>query len=117
LNKFTDISAALAANRALGEPTFCKACGASIPHRIGEGRCPECIDHLPAEELIEAGRRRFPAGTRVGSPDPVTDSYGYMVAALRAITRELAGPNPDAKAMLRVYAIARDALSAAGDDS
>lgn len=28
------------------EPTFCRACGASIPHRIGEGRCPECIQHL-----------------------------------------------------------------------
>jgi hypothetical protein len=26
---------------------FCRACGASIPHREGEGRCPECIEHLP----------------------------------------------------------------------
>lgn len=27
--------------------TFCRACGASIPHRIGEGRCPECMHHMP----------------------------------------------------------------------
>lgn len=24
---------------------FCGACGASIPHRPGEGRCPECKHH------------------------------------------------------------------------
>lgn len=29
--------------------TFCRACGASIPHRIGEGRCPECAHHLPSD--------------------------------------------------------------------
>jgi hypothetical protein len=28
---------------------FCRACGASIPHREGEGRCPECIEHLPCK--------------------------------------------------------------------
>ncbi len=29
------------------EPTaeFCRFCGASIPHRIGEGRCPKCAHH------------------------------------------------------------------------
>lgn len=27
--------------------TFCRHCGASIPHRDGEGRCPKCIQHLP----------------------------------------------------------------------
>lgn len=26
---------------------FCHSCGASIPHRIGEGRCPDCMEHLP----------------------------------------------------------------------
>lgn len=35
----------------VSEPTFCRACGASIPHRIGEGRCPECIQHLPAPDV------------------------------------------------------------------
>lgn len=36
---------------AVTEPTFCRACGASIPHRIGEGRCPECIQHLPTKPV------------------------------------------------------------------
>lgn len=26
---------------------FCRSCGASIPHRPGEGRCPDCMEHLP----------------------------------------------------------------------
>lgn len=29
--------------------SFCKHCGASIPHRMGEGRCDKCMDHLPPE--------------------------------------------------------------------
>jgi hypothetical protein len=27
--------------------TFCRYCGASIPHRDGEGRCPKCMHHMP----------------------------------------------------------------------
>lgn len=30
--------------------TFCRHCGASIPHRTGEGRCAHCMEHLPAGE-------------------------------------------------------------------
>lgn len=26
-------------------PEFCRQCGASIPHRDGEGRCPACMNH------------------------------------------------------------------------
>lgn len=37
----------LAWQAARAEPTFCRACGASIPHRVGEGRCPECMHHEP----------------------------------------------------------------------
>lgn len=25
---------------------FCEHCGASIPHREGEGRCPKCAHHV-----------------------------------------------------------------------
>lgn len=28
-------------------PQFCLSCGASIPHRHGEGRCPRCVEHDP----------------------------------------------------------------------
>jgi co-chaperonin GroES (HSP10) len=28
------------------KPGFCRACGASIPHRVGEGRCTECMHYL-----------------------------------------------------------------------
>ena len=31
---------------------FCRFCGASIPHRYGEGRCPECEQHND-EHLLE----------------------------------------------------------------
>lgn len=27
--------------------SFCRYCGASIPHRDGEGRCDKCMHHLP----------------------------------------------------------------------
>ena len=34
----------------MAEPTrFCKYCGASIPHRYGEGRCSKCMHHLPSD--------------------------------------------------------------------
>lgn len=28
---------------------FCRQCGATIPHRRGEGRCPKCMEHLKEE--------------------------------------------------------------------
>lgn len=29
---------------------FCGYCGASIPHRAGEGRCDRCMRHLPSDD-------------------------------------------------------------------
>ncbi len=31
-------------------PEFCLACGASIPHREGEGRCELCLHHEVSDE-------------------------------------------------------------------
>lgn len=35
------------------EKGFCRFCGASIPHRIGEGRCPKCAHHEKKREKNE----------------------------------------------------------------
>lgn len=37
--------AALGVNEQTASAEFCRACGASIPHREGEGRCSECAHH------------------------------------------------------------------------
>lgn len=29
---------------------FCPKCGATIPHRIGEGRCTDCMEFLEEHE-------------------------------------------------------------------
>jgi hypothetical protein len=38
---------------------FCRSCGASIPHRRGEGRCEKCVEHDPvwAKREIERLQR------------------------------------------------------------
>ena len=41
----------------LTEAGFCRACGASIPHRVGEGRCSECMHHLPQRGNVPAPDR------------------------------------------------------------
>lgn len=46
----------------LAPSAFCRACGASIPHRCGEGRCDKCLHHLPPLELVELLTRTRAAG-------------------------------------------------------
>ena len=41
-----------------GNEEFCRFCGASIPHRPGEGRCSRCIHHRPEPEPIPPWERR-----------------------------------------------------------
>lgn len=36
---------------------FCRFCGASIPHRPGEGRCQRCMHHRPESEPIPPWER------------------------------------------------------------
>lgn len=44
--------------------SFCRYCGASIPHRDGEGRCDKCMHHLPDHNAT--GKDHYPA------PEPET---------------------------------------------
>lgn len=51
-------------------------------------------------------------------PDPVTESYGYMVYALWAIYNEANDIRESSEvALTAISHIARDALSAAGEDT
>lgn len=49
-------------------PGFCPACGASIPHRLGEGRCPKCIQHRPPSEPVPPWETVAPVTD--SKPDP-----------------------------------------------
>lgn len=37
---------------------FCRFCGASVPHREGEGRCPRCEHHATLFYRAECDRLR-----------------------------------------------------------
>ena len=50
--KLDDFEAHIAGITPRDAKGFCEYCGASIPHRSGEGRCPKCVHHRPAEEPI-----------------------------------------------------------------
>jgi hypothetical protein len=68
---------------------FCRSCGASIPHRHGEGRCEKCMEHDPvwAKREIE---RLSEIPCIVESPDgnPGWSTIGDAVKLLAAARRE-----------------------------
>ena len=68
---------------------FCRSCGASIPHRHGEGRCEKCMEHDPvwAKREIE---RLSEIPCIVESPDgnPGWSTIGDAVKLLADARRE-----------------------------
>ena len=64
--------------------SFCSFCGASIPHREGEGRCPMCMHHIPLK--TKPADNYHPQKGHGFSPEPedTTEITDQALAAMDA---------------------------------